>query len=452
MTANELFKLARDKYQSAQAILADDNGDYTKADDLMAEAEEYEGRAKAMKRAEGFTMPEDEIEEKPIEKKNVAELREQLEANFNPVIVETFMKMLDAEGIDLGAYRRGEQAENKTFGKFLKAVRYNDVKTLKAYGSQKDKESHKDLSGGTGAGGGYLIPHQFIAELLRVDEGEAVVRPYARKIPMASRSLSIPKLEQSDVPAEYWKLDYYGGVLSYWTAEGGAKTETEPEFGALELNAHKLAGYTQASDELLDDSAIGIEGLLYDLFRGTIMMREDFAFLRGTGVGMPLGILNSPVLLTQARDTANQINHEDVSNMLAQFMPSSFGRAVWVVSLLALPQLLQMEDGGGNNMFIPNSTGGITQAIPGTLLGRPVIVSEKVPNLGSTGDLMLCDFSYYIIGDRQNTSIASSEHYAFTNDLTTWRFVHRVDGQPWLDSPIYIDTTHQVSPFVALAA
>jgi hypothetical protein len=41
-------------------------------------------------------------------------------------------------------------------------------------------------------------------------------------------------------------------------------------------------------------------------------------------------------------------------------------------------------------------------------------------------------------------------HYAFTQDLTTWRFVFRTDGQPSLSDPIYIDTANQVSPFVAL--
>ena len=63
---------------------------------------------------------------------------------------------------------------------------------------------------------------------------------------------------------------------------------------------------------------------------------------------------------------------------------------------------------------------------------------------------MLCDFSYYYIYDRSGLEIGMSEHYAFVNDLTTWRFVYRTDGQPCLSDTIYIDTTNQVSPFVAL--
>jgi len=261
---------------------------------------------------------------------------------------------------------------------------------------------------------------------------------------------AIPILDQGDTPAAYWKLDYYGGVLSYWTAESGAKTETEPEFEQMELVAHKLAGYTQASDELLADSAVALEGLLMGLFRGAIATREDFAFLRGNGVGMPLGILNANCLVTQDRATANTIEYRDLARMMDQIM--GYSSAYWVVDQTAMPELLQMEDGAGNNVLVPNASGGITQEMPMSILGRPLVITEKLPNLGTTGDVLLANFDYYIIGDRQNTTIQSSEHYAFINDLTTWRFVHRVDGQPWLPAPIYIDTTNTVSPFVALHA
>jgi HK97 family phage major capsid protein len=87
-----------------------------------------------------------------------------------------------------------------------------------------------------------------------------------------------------------------------------------------------------------------------------------------------------------------------------------------------------------------------------TLYGLPIIFSEKLPALGTQGDILLADMSYYYILDRGGLAIDASEHYAFVNDLTTWRFVYRTDGQPSLSDPIYIDTTNQVSPFCVLAA
>ena len=79
--------------------------------------------------------------------------------------------------------------------------------------------------------------------------------------------------------------------------------------------------------------------------------------------------------------------------------------------------------------------------------GRP----EKLPALGTLGDLMLIDPSLYVIGDRQMLEIAASEHVNFLKNQMTWRVVERIDGQPWMDKPITLqDASSQVSPFVAL--
>ena len=88
-----------------------------------------------------------------------------------------------------------------------------------------------------------------------------------------------------------------------------------------------------------------------------------------------------------------------------------------------------------------------------TLLGRPVIMSEKAPAaLGTQGDLSFVDFSMYLIGDYQTMTIDSSPHVKFTSDKTSFRAIARNDGRPWLTQPL---TPHNnsatLSPFVQLA-
>jgi len=432
-----------------KARKAADASDVEEIERLEAEADELERKARSLKKADGLDQAADDgkSDNKSIEKPEAGLLRENLKrAGFEDATIAGVLKAV--EGSELGGDYSVSNDGEKSFGDFLLAVYNEDKSRLKnVYGSIYAK----DLVESSGASGGYTVPTEQMDEVLRVEAGDAIVRPRARVIPMSRRNLTIPALNQSDEPAEYWKLDYYGGVLSYWTEEGGAKTETEPSFRQMELVAHKLAGYTQASDELLSDSATALEVLLSDMFRNTIMMREEFAFFRGSGVGEPEGILECDALLTQDRTTANEINFNDVARMVGLLMPNSLSKAVWVVDQTALPQLIMMQDGAGNNVFVPNQSGGVTQSIPGSILGRPVLVTEKLESLGTTGDFLLADFSYYVIGDRQQTVIASSRDYAFINDLTTWRFTHRVDGQPWLDAPIYIDDDdNQVSPFVAL--
>jgi hypothetical protein len=46
----------------------------------------------------------------------------------------------------------------------------------------------------------------------------------------------------------------------------------------------------------------------------------------------------------------------------------------------------------------------------------------------------------------------TSAHYRFANDITTMRFIQRLDGQPWIQSAITPQNgISTLSPFVTLA-
>src|SRR3712207_9265777 len=65
----------------------------------------------------------------------------------------------------------------------------------------------------------------------------------------------------------------------------------------------------------------------------------------------------------------------------------------------------------------------------------------------SLGDVLLLDLQHYLLGDRQQIEIAFSEHVAFLNNQGVWRFVSRVDGQPWLrDKVTLADASTTLSP------
>jgi HK97 family phage major capsid protein len=96
---------------------------------------------------------------------------------------------------------------------------------------------------------------------------------------------------------------------------------------------------------------------------------------------------------------------------------------------------------------------GAVKRVPQELFGRPVFLTEKMAALGSAGDIGFFDLSYYIIGDRQTLTIDASTHVYFTYNKTAWRFVIRVDGQPWLNSPITPKNgTATLSPFAILSS
>jgi len=91
---------------------------------------------------------------------------------------------------------------------------------------------------------------------------------------------------------------------------------------------------------------------------------------------------------------------------------------------------------------------------PPTILGRPLLFTEKVPTLGGAGsgkDINFIDFSWYAIGDRMQMTMSSSPHAKFTTDMTVYRIIERVDGRCLLSSPLTPKlSTATLSPIVTL--
>ena len=87
-----------------------------------------------------------------------------------------------------------------------------------------------------------------------------------------------------------------------------------------------------------------------------------------------------------------------------------------------------------------------------SLLGTPIVFSERSPALGSKGDLMLLNLSYYLILDGSGPFAASSEHILFLSNQTVFRISWNFQGKPWLSEPLALEgaTNIQVSPFVVL--
>ena len=334
------------------------------------------------------------------------------------------------------------------FGEFLKAV------AIAAKGRVDPRikfVTEKDMAEGAMATGGALVPAEYLQDLLKYDGEGTVVRPRARVLPMSGRSLSIPAIDHG-VHAVAGKSNFYGGVLTYWIEEAGLKTEEDITFDKIELVVHKLCGYTRTSDELLNDSNPTIASVISMMFGDALMWKEDYAYLQGNGVGQPYGVVGATGTFTQVRAVANNFGYIDAVNMLTHFLPVKGG--VWVMSRSVMPELFTMVDPGNNYIWHPHFGGaGAAQAAPSTLLGYPVIFTEKTPVLGTTGDVLLCDFSQYLIGDRQAITMDSSIHDRFQYDQTSFRMVMRVDGQEWCKAPVVLaDGVTQVSPFVELDA
>ncbi len=319
----------------------------------------------------------------------------------------------------------------------------------KEYGSSFNPWQKAALAETSGTTGGYTVPPEFYTQLLAISAETNFFRQYAFVQPMASATLQFPYLDITTVQSA-GVSPFFGGVQAYWTEEAQTRTETEPQFKMMELKAHELSGYSVSSNVLLQDAAFGLEKFLMTLFGAAVGWFEQFAYLQGNGVGKPLGILNAPAAISVTRNTGGHFYFPDVAGMLKSLLPRSYTKAVWAVSPGVVQDLLQLKDGANRALFISIDQGAVKPPV-WKLLNLPVYVTEMLPALGTKGDVMLLDPSLYVIGDRMMLEIAASEHVNFLKNQMTWRFVQRVDGQPWMDKPVTLqDGTSQVSPFVVL--
>jgi HK97 family phage major capsid protein len=295
--------------------------------------------------------------------------------------------------------------------------------------------------------GGFLVPGETASRIHAVSLENELVMPRCYVQPMNSNSIKIPAMSIGD-----HSTALFGGFTASYTAEAGSLTEANPKSRAMELDAKKLTGLIRFSSELNADMPSGMSQIEALCGKGLSWFR-DKSFLKGTGAGEPLGILNANCTISVDKETGqapDTIVYENLTKMMARMFAGSFQNSTWVCHQSTIPQLLTLSlaigTGGDAIPVMTESNGQFS------ILTRPVIFTEKTETLGNKGDIMLADFSQYVVGLRSDMRFDTSIHVAFETDEILSRIIERHDGQPLWDSALTLqDGSTTVSPFVVLA-
>lgn len=343
--------------------------------------------------------------------------------------------------------------EFRNFNEFMASIRPDGGRARRgAEDQERWRRIANDYSTVDPAKGGFLVPEVFRSQLLQASLETAIVRPRAMVVEMDGPVVAFPTVDETT------HVDsLYGGITGTWVGEGESLPESEARFGRVVLRANKLVSYCEAPSELPADAPRAWSSFINTAMPRAISFFEDDAFLTGNGVGKPLGVLhaNNTALVTVAKEsgqTADTIHWENLIKMYARMLPGSLGTAVWIASIDTFPELATMAlsvGTGGSAIWLNNGVEGP----PARILGRPVLFSEKVNKLGDGGDISFVDLGQYLVGDRGEMRVQSSEHYKFGNDVVSYRVIQRADGRPWLKSAITPanGSTNTLSPYVTLA-
>ena len=307
---------------------------------------------------------------------------------------------------------------------------------------------------GIGSEGGFLLQSESSIDLMTngFNNSEVLSRCQRRTI-TGSESLEIVGLDEVN------RADGSrgGGVRVYTDSELGQITSSATKFNKIKLAPEKLTGMYYASNKILMNATfLGQE--MTQLFTEEFAFKTQDLVMEGTGAGQALGIKNCDAKISIAKESgqaAATILSENILNMIMRFYQrGGAGSVVWLGNRNIYKTLREMTYATGTagelaRMFVPPGIGGTN----GSMEGIPVVFIEQAESLGTAGDLWLCDFSQYLCVDYGNINEASSIHFKFDYDQTTFRFVYSFDGQPRLTAPItpFKGTSSTVSPFVNIA-
>jgi HK97 family phage major capsid protein len=304
-----------------------------------------------------------------------------------------------------------------------------------------------------GGDGGFAVPPDFRQAIATLVFGEDRLIGRTDQLTTSSNNITVPIDEH-----EPWNST--GGIQAYWEGEGKQATQSRPLINSTTVRLNKLIAMVPMTDELIDD-APALGGYLNRKAPERIDFMVSNAIVNGSGAGQPLGIMQSPAKVEQAAEggqTADTVVFENVIKMWSRLYAPYRQNAVWLIHPDVEPQLQLAHAGvtsSGGHIPVYLPPGGISATPYGTLMGRPVIPHQACATVGDTGDIILWAPDQYMSATKTGGGIRTdvSIHLFFDYDMTAFRFVLRVAGQPWLSSAISPRSgTLTQSSVVALAA
>jgi HK97 family phage major capsid protein len=349
----------------------------------------------------------------------------------------------------------GAKAPWASLGDQLKAIATGTKLAAQGYTNRMDPRLFAALGANETipSEGGFLIAPEFADGILQktYDIGEIASR--CRKLPMTSSRLVMNAIDEtSRATGKRW-----GGIVSYWEAEGAPYQGTKPKFTQVQFVANKLIGLGYVTEEQLEDGP-ALEGYMRMAFPEEFGFQIDLAIVSGSGAGAPLGFQNAPCTIVQAKDSGQAtgtISASNVLNMKSRMWAPSFKNAVWLAEQSVEPQLLPLLIAGtaattAALLYTPPGMYGNNSPY-GLLLGRPVIFVEQAAQLSTQGDLSLVDLGQYLLPSKTDIRSDTSIHVAFLTGEVAYRFMLRLDGAPWWKAPLTpFSGAATRSPFVQL--
>lgn len=240
----------------------------------------------------------------------------------------------------------------------------------------------------------YAIPYDSNKKYMEALKDNCIFRQIATSIKTADSDYDI-WVSDSDEPAE-------------WAPSNSFQTigEVANVFTKNTVKCHKLAIIDRMDVDFMKDKNFDMEDFLVKRFAKRFGKAEESAFVNGTGVDMPTGILHD-TNGAEVGITTDALTFDDVIALYFSLKPEYRTKGVWLMNDETAQTLRTLKDNDGN--YIWNHAND-------TIMGRPVYICNAMPSTGKV--IAFGDFSYYWIINRMTISVRPlTELYSMHNQV-----------------------------------
>lgn len=270
------------------------------------------------------------------------------------------------------------------------------------------------LTTATAATAGYLVPDEYMAEILALARLQSVCLRDCTVVPMGT--------DVKRLPAELTQV-----AVVWEAAEITELEESNPTLAEVVLTAKRLGAHTIATNDLLEDAEVDVVSWLTSQFSEALGLEIDNQVFAGTNAtpspvsGLTTAICGYSVITTGSISTVTGTN---LSSMIAKLSANKKIGAKFYMHREVFHHIRTLTATDGAFLYNP-----IGQAQSNTIWGYPYEEAEKMPSTDGTGKpfALFGNLRYFYIGNRRQQGSLDVDPYGlFTHAQTRFRIYWRM--------------------------
>lgn len=370
-------------------------------------------------RGDGFTAEEDQTWERL--ERDLADLSKQIDRAETLLSVES----RDAEVVGEREERTGASADqyDAIFRKWVRdgaaGLELHERKVLQSNYQSFEGRAQQVATGGAG---GYTVPEGFWNRVSETMKAYGGVIGNVNLITTTTGN-DLPWMTNDDTANK-------GAIL----AEGVAIGEQDVTFGVRTLGAYLYTSkLIRVSYQLLQDSAIDVEGFLARKFAERLARIHNEHFTTGSGTGQPDGLVTGATL-GKATNGATAITFNEIVDLVHSIDPAyrGSGRTKFMLNDGVLAYLRKVrDDSGGSGLGRPLWEPSVQVGEPNTLFGYPYVINQDMASTVATTNttVLFGDFvDGYVVRQVKGMNVVRlDERYAEYLQVG-WFAYDRMDG------------------------